>query len=288
MKIKLVSFVVFILLSLTVFSMLSSNSYSYFKENQDKLFIGDTVVVKMFDGEVYQNTADVVEMLNEKELSYVVYYREENTYYVLVNDYDAMLKLEMKNNQIVEQVIGEYQYKQLDVNNDSYELFIAVEGLEEDELVELFTVENEFFGFTDGTLAFFTQAYEGMMNLSLYLIFMTIIFIIILMFLSLYLTTQKENIGVMNLLGYSPIFITKKYVIEILIYYIFSMIFIYIFNYEYLNFIFTQSYVFEGFIRIIFSFFAIILFTSLVSGAVVYYYVNKFTAVKFIREVSYD
>lgn len=287
MRDKVISLTLFILLSVTIFSTLSSNSYSYFKEHQNKMFIGDDLIVKFLDGEKYQTTSDVVDMLNQKNLQYVIYYVEDNTYYVLKNEYDSMLELEMKQNQIIDQTIGEYSYLQLDLNDEVYELFIAVKGYDENQVIELFNDGNSFLN-VDGSVALFSQAYEGMMNLELYLTFITLITVILLMFLSLYISTQKEKIGVMKILGFSPATITRKYLTEITVFYIISLLFIYIFNFEYLNFVLQQNYVFEGMVRIIYSFIAIVLFTTLICGAVIYYYINNFTAVKFIREVSYD
>lgn len=286
MREKIFQFIIFTLLSITIFSTLSSNSYVYFKEHQEKMFIEDTVILKAFDGDIYKSVSDVVEMLNDNDLSYVLYYVKDDTYYTLVNGYKNMLSLKTEDGIVVSQSIGEYNYEPLDINSDTFEIFIAVENFSEEELIELFVVEET--GFTDGMVALFTQGYEGMMSAKLFIIFIILIILINYMFLSLYLQTQKENVGIMKVLGYSTKYITKKYVKTITIFYVLSLCFVYAININYLNFVFNQIYVFNELLDLILIYILSVILSIFLCGVIIYYFVSKFSAAKFLSEVAYD
>lgn len=111
MKKILIPFGILSLISIIIFSVLSSNSYAYFIENQNRLFIEDAVIIKVFDGEVYTTVKDVNEKLNDNYDSYVMYSRDGDIVYVYNHNYDRMLNLKMYDNQVVEQQSGKYTFK---------------------------------------------------------------------------------------------------------------------------------------------------------------------------------
>lgn len=287
MKKLILPFTILSLISTIIFSVLTSNSYVYFVENKDKLFIEDIVIVKVLDGEIYTTVDDVNEMLQKNFDNYVMYAKDNNTIYVHNNNYDRMLYLEQKDGKIVETVSGDITFKQLDLKDTQIkEVFVAVKGVSDEELTNAFANPNN--GYPDGSIARFTQQYKGMISLKIYISLVINLIIINVLFVMLYFNTYKEKIGVMKVLGYNTKSITISFMKNIVIMYIVSVLVVYLINYEYINFMFTQSYVFSQIISLLITYVLTIIVSIIISGIVIYYSISKTTVTQFLKEVSYD
>lgn len=166
------------------------------------------------------------------------------------------------------------------------EVFIAAKGVSEGELINLFI--NPETNFTDGSVARFIQSYEGMIGIGFYIALIVNIVIINLLFVLMYINTYKERVGVMKVLGYSTTQITDRFVKRITILYLLSLVVVYLVNHQYINFMFTQTYVFSQMISILAIYIFTVFASIFMSGAVIYYLVEKRTVSNFLREVSYD
>lgn len=280
MKINIVATITYTLISIIIFSLVFSNSYALFIDKQDQLFIEDVVVVKVLNGNKFDSVESVVDHLDDEAVSYVMYYKEENVFYVKKNDYANMLNLEMNGDEVASQEIGKYQYRPLNRTSNQTEVFIAVKNYNEEQMIELFI--------SDGAFGLKNLGYDGMMTTELYIILLMIIIVINYLFLYLFLYVNNEKIGVMKLLGYDSKIITKNIVRQIIFCFLISMVFVYIINFEYINYMFKQSFVFRESLNLLLIYVASIILTTFISGAITYVMVEKKTAIEYIREVTYD
>lgn len=280
MKISIISTFVYTLISIIVFSIVFSNAYALFIDNQDDMFIEDIVVVKVLDGEKYYNTESIIKHLESEGLSYVVYYKKGDVFHVKKNNYYTMINLAMTGDEINEQEIGRYKYKPLNYDENLSELFIAVKDYDVEKTMMLFD--------GDGSFGMKNIGYNGMISIELYLILLTLIFVINYLFLFLYLYVNKEKVGVMKLLGYSSEFITKKIVRKIACYFLISTIFVFLLNKEYITHMLQHYFVFKESINLLIIYVASLTLVVFISGAITYTMIERNTVVKYLREVTYD
>lgn len=280
MKIHIFSAITYSLISIIIFLLVFSNSYALFVDKQEDMFIEDVLIRKVLNGDKFNNVESVVKYLENENVSYVVYYKEDDTFYLKKHDYDNMNNLEMDGTEIRKQQIGDYKYAPLDIETDNLEILISIKGFDEEEVMMFFDY--------DGVFGVKNWGYEGMISSNLFLALLFVIALINYLFLYLHLYARKEKVGVMKILGYSSEYITKLLVRQISIYFIFSIILVYLLNFEYINYMFNQIYIFKEGINLLLLYIGSILLTVFLSGAITYCLVERKSTIDYIREVTYD